>query len=223
VLGGRDAERLENVAAICRGKGAVVRITVIDVTDVVAMRRWVNDADTEQSLDLVIANAGVSGESRPPGDDLDVSHRIYAVNVMGMLNTIEPILPQFRSRRAGAICIVASVAGFFGVPRGPAYSGSKASMIIHGEAWSRALAPYGVNVTIACPGYIRTPMTSLRASKLPFIMEPDEAARIIIQSIKSGRTKIIFPLQMRIAAMVLSLLPEAVVSRFLPGPDRNDR
>jgi short-subunit dehydrogenase len=216
VLGGRDASRLAAVADTCRRKGAQVEAAAVDVTDAVGMARWVHEADAARPLDLVVANAGISAENRPPGDDPALARHIYAVNVLGMLNTVEPVLPAMRARRKGNICIVASIAGFVGLPRGPAYSGSKAAMIVHGEAWQRVLAPDGINVTVACPGYVRTPMTARHKFKMPFLKEPEDAARIILDAVTAGRTRILFPWPMRLAVWMLALLPRALTDGFVP-------
>jgi len=222
-LGGRDEDRLAAVAGICRKKGAEVETTTIDVTDVAAMERWVRDADARNPLDLVIANAGISGEHKPPGDDPDRARSIYAVNVLGMLNTVEPVLPAMRTRRSGHICVIASIAGLIGLPRGPAYSGSKAAMIVHGEAWGRALAPYGIAVTVACPGYVRTPMTARHTFKMPFLKEPDDAARLILDAVAEGRARIAFPWQLRLGIALASLLPRVITKGFLPGAGSDGR
>ena len=217
VLGGRDADRLAAVTEICRKKGAETEATAIDITDAGAMERWVREADARRALDLVIANAGISGESKSPGDDPERARNIYTANVLGMLNTVEPVLPAMRARRSGHICLIASIAGLIGLPRGPAYSGSKAAMIVHGEAWGRALAPFGIGVTVACPGYVRTPMTAGHTFKMPFLAEPDDAARRIITAVARGRRRVAFPWQLRLGIALASLLPHAITKGFLPG------
>jgi short-subunit dehydrogenase len=217
VLGGRDAGRLGAVADTCRKKGAEVTSTAIDVTDVAAMEQWVRAADANAPLDLVIANAGISGERGLPGDDPDFARRIYAINVLGTINTVEPVLPAMRLRGRGSVCLVASLAGFVGMPRGPAYSGSKAALIVQGEGWRRALAPHGVNVTVACPGYVRTPMTARHTFKMPFLVDAEDAARIILDGTAARKDRILLPWQMRLGVWLHALLPSAVTGAFLPG------
>ena len=218
VLGGRDTVRLTAVAAACRAAGAEVSLTAIDVTDASATREWVVSSDEQRPLDLVLANAGISGETGPLGADTALAARIYAVNVLGVLHTVEPLLPRLIARGSGQIGIMASIAGFRGLPRGPAYSGSKAALIVHGEAWRVALVGTGVGVSVICPGYVRTPLTARHRFKLPFLLEPQAAARTIATGLAANRARIIFPWQIRIAAWMFHVLPEPWTRRLVQPP-----
>ena len=55
-LSGRNAKRLEAAAEACRDKGATVQAETIDVTDMNAMRDWIERMDDLHPLDLVVAN-----------------------------------------------------------------------------------------------------------------------------------------------------------------------
>lgn len=217
-LGGRHAARLAEVATLCRAARADVTTDAVDVTDPAAMREWIIAEDDRQPVDLVIANAGISGEAGYPGDDAALASQIYDVNVLGTLNTVEPLLPRFRQRRHGQIALIASVAGFRGVARGPAYSGSKAALIIHGEAWRSALAAEGVGVSVVCPGYIRTAMTARHSFAMPFVMEPEAAARRIAAGLARNEARIIFPWQLVVGAWLFRALPESWSRLLIPGP-----
>jgi short-subunit dehydrogenase len=217
-LGGRDGARLAETAAACARAGAEPRVRVVDVTDAEAMRAWVLGADDARPLDLVVANAGISGETGAPGDDPARSAEIYAVNVLGALNAVEPLLPRLRARRAGQVGIVASLAGLRGIARGPAYSGSKAALIVHGEAWRAALQPYGVGVSVACPGYVSTPMTARHAFRMPFLVDAETAAGRIADGLERNRARIVFPWPLVIGAWLLRALPDALARRLIPGP-----
>lgn len=219
-LCGRDPARLEETAAACRRAGAETSTGLLDVTDAEAMRAWTLAQDEVRPIDLVIANAGVSGETGEPGDDPAASARIYAVNVLGVLNTVEPLLPRFRARGRGQVGIIASVAGFRGIARGPAYSGSKAALIVHGEAWRAALAPSGVGVSVACPGYVRTPMTAGHRFRMPFLVDAGTAARAIAEGLERNRARIIFPWQLVVGAWLLRNLPDGLANRLVPASGR---
>lgn len=215
-LGGRDRARLAVVAGACRAAGASVTMTEVDVTDSAATRRWVLADDDQLPIDLVIANAGISGETGLPGDDPAHAARIYQVNVLGVLNTVEPLLPRLRARRRGHVSLIASLAGFRGFARAPAYSGSKAALMIHGESWREALEPYGVGVSVACPGYVRTALTARNTFKMPFLLEPEEAARCIAAGIARNKARMVFPWQLAVGAWLFRALPEAWTRLLIP-------
>jgi len=159
-LCGRDAGRLADVAGTCRGAGAAVDSRILDVTDAAAVRAWIEAADAEAPLDLVIANAGISGGSAGGGEDADAARRIFAVNVAGVMNTVLPAIAPMQERGSGQIALMSSLASFRGLPGAPAYSASKAAVRTWGEALRGALAGDGIEVSVICPGFIETPMTA---------------------------------------------------------------
>ena len=75
-LCGRDAGRLADVAGTCRDAGAAVNSRVVDVTEAAALRTWIEAADAAAPLDLIIANAGISGGSAAGGEDADAARRL---------------------------------------------------------------------------------------------------------------------------------------------------
>src|SRR5213075_1112570 len=92
VLGGRSTERLASVSQTCRARGAEVEATAVDVIDRAAVAEWITAADRRHPLDLVIANAGVSGGTLAGTETEDQARRIFAINIDGVLNTVFPIL-----------------------------------------------------------------------------------------------------------------------------------
>ena len=96
---GRNSERTEAVASLCRAKGARVSAISLDVQDATAMEAWVRDRDHEQSLDLVIANAGVSAGSGGSGESAEQTRQIFSINVNGIFNTVLPTIELMRARQ----------------------------------------------------------------------------------------------------------------------------
>ena len=207
-LGGRDLGRLGETAAATRESGAQVFTHAMDVTDRAGMARWVELADSNAPLDLVIANAGISTRTRKDLDLEDQTREIMAVNVDGVLNTVHPALRAMRPRRSGQIAIVSSIAGYRGLPSSPAYSTSKVAVKAYGETLRGIYHDEGIGISVVCPGYVRTPMTAHNEFKMPFVIDADKAARIIIRGLARNRARIAFPWQMVLVARFLLLLPE---------------
>ena len=114
-LSGRDASRTEAVAAACRAKGADAFGRVVDVADQAAMAAWIMEADAAKPLDLVIANAGVSGGTGAmSGEGPEQARAIFAVNLGGVLNTVLPIIEPMRARGRGQIVLMSSMAAWLG-------------------------------------------------------------------------------------------------------------
>lgn len=217
-LAGRDLARLQTVAAGCRARGAEVAYEVVDVTDAAGMDRWLRTRDTACGVDLLIANAGIGGIGVIAPDDGeagDVARQIIEINVIGVLNTITPLLRRLVGRRRGHVAIVSSLAGFLGLPDAPSYCASKAAVRIYAEALRRRLAPHGVCVTAISPGFVDTPMSAT----LPFIgrwlWPADRAARHIAAGLARGKHEIVFPWQLHLAVRFAALLPTAIIDRVL--------
>lgn len=98
-FGGRDPGRLPTTAAACRQAGAYVAEQSIDVADRQAMTAWTGSVDRDAPLDPVIANAGSAGRHLPDGPER--TRAIFAVNLEGVLDTIEPAMPARGSRSSG--------------------------------------------------------------------------------------------------------------------------
>ncbi len=204
---GRDKERLEDVARACRGFGAEVDATVVDVTERDATARWIEGIDAEHPLDLVIANAGISSGTGGRGENETQARDIFAVNLAGVLNTVWPAITPMRERGFGQIAIVSSMAAFRGLPGAPAYSASKAAVKTYGEALRGWLAADGLGVSVICPGFVRTRMTEKNIYPMPFLMDAGKAARIIRKGLERGKPRIAFPWPIHALAWLAGALP----------------
>jgi NADP-dependent 3-hydroxy acid dehydrogenase YdfG len=216
-LNGRNAERLEAVAALCRDKGAEVQCNVMNVTDQSAMAAWVEEMDNTHPLDLVIANAGISGGTGGVmnGEDPVQVRKIFDVNVNGVFNTIEPILPRMMARKKGQVAIMSSLAAFRGWPGAPAYSASKGAVRFYGEALRGAMAHTGVKINVICPGFVTSRMTDANDFPMPFKMPAAKAAHIIACGLARDKGRIAFPWPTHIVSWLMSVIPDAAAQKIL--------
>jgi len=212
---GRDPSRLALVAADCVARGATVERASIDVTERATLAAWIVAADDSLPFDLVIANAGISGGTSGLGEGNDQSRLIFAINLDGVLNTIEPILPRMRRRGTGAVALMSSLAGFRGLPGAPAYGASKAAVRVLGEALRGDYRPSGVTVSVICPGFVTTPMTARNRFRMPFLMKAERAAEIMVRGLARGRGRIAFPWPMYALARLIAALPSPLIDRFI--------
>lgn len=218
-LGGRDAARLAETAAACRAKGAEVAPCVIDVCDAAAMADWIGGVGR---LDLVIANAGIAaGTARGEAETAAQTRAVFATNLDGALNTVLPAIAAMRTQAPGAsglrgrIAVVASIAAFLPSPGAAAYSGSKAGIDTWMVGMARPMGREGITMTSICPGFIRTPMTSANAGRMPGILEPDMAARKMLRGVMAGRARVVFPLWLATIARTLDLMGPRVLATLL--------
>lgn len=215
VLTGRDAARLEAVAARAQQAGAQVETQALDVTDRAAMAEAIIACDARAPFDLVIANAGISGGTGGGGETAEQIIKINRVNVDGMMNTIQPLIPLMAARGRGQIALMSSLAAFRGFPGAPAYGASKAWARIYGEGLRGELAGRGVGVSVICPGFVVSRMTAVNDFKMPFLMSGERAAAIIARGLAANRARIAFPWQTYLIVRILAALPAMLVDRLL--------
>ena len=218
-LTGRNASRLDAVAAKCRQAGATVETALVDVGDADALGRWILAADDVAPLDLVIASAGVSAGPAPDGtpEGLALASMQVRTNLLGAMNTVEPVLPRFLARSAGHVALVSSVAGLRGLPFSPGYSASKAGVRAYGEGLRAFLAPRGVAVSVIVPGFFDTPMTDRFMGDKPFMLSLDRTVAIVRRGLDRRQSRIVFPRLLALGLVAADLLPAWAGDRILRG------
>jgi short-subunit dehydrogenase len=208
---GRDLARTADIATRCTAQGATVIATIMDVQNEAAMKAWMLERDAAQALDLVIANAGVSAGSGGAGETPEQTRQIFSINVNGLLNTVLPIIEPMQRRKRGQIAVMASIAGFRGLPSAPAYCASKAAIKVWGEGLRGALAGYNIKVSVICPGFVVSRISERNRFPMPFLMPASRAAQIIANGLTANRGRIAFPWPMAIMAWIMTALPDALI------------
>ncbi len=205
-LCGRNKKRLESVAKQCRAEGCEVFAEVIDVTDRTAMEKWIDNCEKQAPLNLVFANAGVATLEETPEN----VYNTFNTNIFGVLNTVIPFIEIFKNRpnpRVKTIAITSSIAGYHGLMTCPSYSASKACVKAWGEALRLSLKPYNINVSVICPGFVRSRITDKNTCPMPFLMDAPRAAEIIAARLERNVGIISFPWPMRLVSWFGSILP----------------
>jgi short-subunit dehydrogenase len=206
----RGVDGLKQLADDCADARGSVRAYELDVTDPQRAQdvfdAILNDVGVP---DLVILNAGTSAPDTAARFDRELYARIMDVNYMGVINCLQSVLPAFLQQRRGQLAVVASVAGYRGLPLAAAYCASKSALITLCESLQPELVGHGVSLHVVDPGFIRTPLTDKNRFPMPFLMEVEPAAARLISGLEQGRFEITFP--KRFTWMVKTL-------RFLPFP-----
>ena len=157
VLSGRDAERLDQVAASCRAAGVPVEAVLADVTIEADCRALIDRAMARfERIDTLICNAGQALWARAEEiADWSVFERLMRVNYLGAVYCTMAALPHLRTSK-GRIVVVSSVAGKTGVPMRSGYAAAKAALHGFFDSLRIELSSTGVSVTIVCPGFVGT-------------------------------------------------------------------
>ena len=165
-------------------------------------------------VDVLIANAGMSTTTAGTRLDAREATDVISINVLGVVNSVAAVLPDMLERREGHLVAISSLASFRGMPKSGAYSASKAAVSTFFESLRVDLRQSGVAVTVIHPGFIRTPMTAGRKKKLPFLLEPEDAACRIIRAVERRARTYAFPWQLASLVRVIRHIPGRLYDRL---------
>jgi NAD(P)-dependent dehydrogenase (short-subunit alcohol dehydrogenase family) len=199
----------------------------LDVADSTATEKLADQVITEHGVpDIVMANAGIG----VTGGFLETSEedwrRVLDVNLWGVVNTLRAFLPPMVERGEGGHAVItASMAGFFPTPTLPAYSTTKAGVLMLAQCLEGELRPAGIGVSAICPGIVHTNITSTTRFAGATAEEersrrelatrayrrrgygPDRVANAVVKAVLQRRTVVPVTPEARIAALATRMSP----------------
>jgi short-subunit dehydrogenase len=219
----RRDDALAAVAERIRASGGRCATAVASVTDREALGAAVSSIEAELGpIDIAVANAGLGGVNATTRMHLGRATEMFRTNIDGVLNLADIVLPNMIARKSGQFAAVSSLAGWRGLPTTGPYCASKAAVTTLMDAWRIELRSYGVAITTIHPGFVKTPMTANDKNPMPFLLEPDDAARRMANGLLARRGRVDFPFPlawiMRFAVALPSWIYEPVMARLAPVP-----
>ncbi|NNM51788.1 MAG: SDR family NAD(P)-dependent oxidoreductase [Pseudomonadales bacterium] len=215
-LSARDESGLQTVAD-AHGHAMVLPLDVLDAAAWQAAHdaictRW-NDVDM-----LIYCVADYLPESVWEMEPMQ-AHRTIAVNLSCLYDGLAQVLPRMLRRGQGSIALIASVAGYMGLPRATVYGPTKAALINLAEILYADLHARGLNVFLINPGFVATRLTAKNAFSMPALQSPEDASRAIMQGMQQGDFEIHFPKGFTFLMKFIQVLPYrwrfALLSHYL--------
>jgi short-subunit dehydrogenase len=208
VLSARSTERLQALAAELPGRATVVPC---DIADMDSCR---TAAEAAGEIDGLVFLAGVYWPMPAQAWDADRVAQMCDINFTGAARVLGHVVPRMVERDAGHIVLTGSLSGFRGLPGSIGYSASKAGIMSLAESMYCDLRRTGVSVQLANPGFIRTRLTDKNDFAMPFIMEPEAAARVMFEFMNTRRFKLSFPTLFSWLFRGSQILPDALYYRM---------
>lgn len=203
-LSARRPDKLVAIAAACPD----ALLLPLDLADEHAFAAAHRQLQAEWgAIDVVMFVAAAYRPLRAWELDAAAIHETMAVNLTGTLCGVATVLPPMLARGAGALVLVASVAGYRGLPRALLYGSSKAALINFAEALYLDVAPRGLGVYLVDPGFVATPLTAANDFHMPALISAETAAREILRGMARGEFEIHFPKRFTRVMKALALLP----------------
>lgn len=187
ILSARSESRLQEVADEL---SRPARIVGVDVSDSESVRAA---AASIGPIDGVVFLAGVYWPMAATEWNANDAETMMDVNLMGAMRVLGATVPDMVQRNAGHIVLTGSLSGFRGLPGAIGYSASKAGIMSLAETMNSDLKSTSVEVQLVNPGFIRTRLTDKNNFSMPFIMSPEDAARVMFDHMNSRKFKRSFP------------------------------
>lgn len=180
----------------------------IDVTDKLSIEEAYQDLlKIVPKIDLAILSAGSYFRDNPYQFNAEIYEKTFKLNVFGVVNCLEKIVPKMIEQGNGQIGIISSVAGINGLPLAAAYGGSKAALINICESLAPSLKRKNIDLSLINPGFVATPLTAKNDFAMPFIISAEKSADIIYDGLIRKKFEIIFPKRMALVMKLLKILP----------------
>lgn len=187
----RSAEKLQSLVELAPSQ---VRALPLDVNDAPAWQQAMAELERDwQGIDHFIFCAAAYRPVRAEDLAPDIISDMVSTNVTGAMTGVATVLPGFLARRDGAVSIIASVAGYTGLPKALVYGPTKAALINFCESLYLDVHPRGLAVHVINPGFVDTPLTQQNDFKMPALLTPDAAAAEIVAGLEAGEFEIHFP------------------------------
>lgn len=168
-----NAASLEAAAAELQQYGKPTRTGIVDVSDSGQVGGGMEEAaEALDRVDIVVANAGIGGESKPTAEYSDASwHQVIGVNLDGVFYTQRAAIQAMRRTGGGSVINMASVLGQVGFAMSSAYVAAKHAVVGMTKAAAWEHAADGVRVNAVGPGFIMTPLleTNLDQPAIDFL------------------------------------------------------
>ncbi|MYN06188.1 SDR family NAD(P)-dependent oxidoreductase [Pseudoduganella aquatica] len=202
-----SARRADSLGALCAGQPRAMPVP-LDITDAASVHRARSAIQAHGwRIDLVLVVAGGYHPMRADSFNLEQANRLLDLNLRGVYNCLDAVLPELLKQGAGGIGVVASVAGYGGLPKALAYGPTKAALLNLTETLYLDLAPRGIGVYQINPGFVATSLTAGNDFAMPALMTPEAAAQALVRGLERGDFHIHFPRRFSNSLRLLRLLP----------------
>ena len=214
---GLAARRIDKLEALARQLEDTyhvqVAITALDVQQdsqvAPALSRLAQELG---QVDIVVANAGVTGVRRSGSGDIAIDKTIFQTNVIGAIATLDAATKIFLAQGHGHLVGMSSFSAFSPLPTSAAYSASKAALTNYMNAMRLELINKKINVTVIHPGFIKTDIAP-DMDKYPFVIEADVAAQQMVRAIEINKANVIVPaMPWKAAKGLMKLMPDPLLA-----------
>lgn len=208
ILSARSEDDLRELAEACPGRTSVVPVDIAEAASVAAAAKAAGE------IDGLIFLAGVYWPMTAKEFDGEKAVAMLDINLTGAARVLGHVVPQMVARDSGHIVLTGSLSGFRGLPGAVGYGASKAGIMSLAETMYADLKDTGVDVQLVNPGFVKTRLTDKNDFTMPFIMEPEAAAREVMDHMQGDSFARNFPTFFSLFFRASQFLPDWLYYRL---------
>jgi len=219
----RNKAALDALAAQCQG---AVEVLPMDMTKPDDVAQTLAQLDAPSGLDLVILNAGTCEYMDTRNLDMAMLKRVMDTNFFSLAELFNPVLELLRkAQRAGQqapkLVVMSSSVTYQALPRAHAYGASKAALRYFTECVKADVQGEGIDVRVVSPGFVDTPLTAQNDFDMPFMIDAQQAATLILKGLEGRAFDIAFPKRFTCMLKLLAMLPDSLRFNLLGRMSRH--
>ena len=203
VISARSEDKLQKIAETSKNM-TVVKIDVTNPQSVAGAMEAVGDFDS------LIHCAAYYEQNEKQDFSAEEFNKHFKVNVEGAGNVIAPVLKYFKEKSKGHLAVIASVAGYHGLPTAAYYGPTKAALNNLCEALAIEFYDTDIQIQVINPGFVKTPLTDKNDFDMPMMITPEKAADYIVKGFKRGWYEITFPWTFSLILKFITKLPKFI-------------
>ena len=189
-----------------------LKIISADVTNLSQLLLVAKEIDTP---DLLILNAGIYEPVLIEKFCIETFIKQSEINYLGVIKSFDAFIKKMLLSRSGTVLIMSSIAGWIGLPKASAYAPTKSALRLFAQSIRYDLANYNIVVKLCSPGFVNTKAVKVNDFKMPGLIEPDVAAKIILKNLKKKKFEITFPWFFSTFMKFLTCLPDKLSYTFI--------
>jgi NADP-dependent 3-hydroxy acid dehydrogenase YdfG len=203
-----SARRADTLAQLARELPHRLIPWPLDVTDGPAVAAAVPAIEAAHGpIGLAVLNAGTHRPLSAADFKAAAVRQLVEVNLMGVVHCLDAVLGPMSRRGAGQIAVVASLAGYAGLPTAAGYGATKAALINMCEALKLDCDALGIKLQLVNPGFVATPLTDRNDFPMPFLIPVETAVDRFVAGLAGDAFEITFPRRFALILKLLRLLP----------------
>lgn len=196
-----------------------LKIFSVDVNN---LKQLIYVSDKIKAPDLLVLNAGIYEPVDIETFNIKTFVKQSEVNYLGVIKSFDAFIKKMLKKKSGTVLIMSSVAGWIGLPKASAYGPTKAALRSFAQSIRYDLSKFNIRVKLCSPGFVNTKAVKVNDFKMPGLIEPELAAKLILKNLNNNKFEISFPIIFSFFMKFLTILPDFISYRLIRYTTIND-